>query len=715
MRPRAPKAWSAGPWRRVLAITVACLGIAAGGVALADRLCPPDLSRLAPSPLVLDRHGAILRAFPTADGQWRLAADPSEVAPNYLRMLVAVEDKRFFRHRGVDPLAMARALVQLLTHGRVVSGGSTLTMQVARLLEPRPRTLRSKLIEMARALQIEARMDKPAILRAYLTLTPTGGNLQGVRAGSLAWFGHEPGGLSDAEAALLVALPQAPRATRPDIHPDRAIAARARILALAEGAGVIDAAAFAADRTAPLPSGRRPPPRLAPLLAEHLLAEHLLAEHLLAERPAPDAPRVDPAAPIRTTIDAATQAGVERTLRAALDGLPRPVNVAAMVVDWRTGEVLARAGSGAYPDAGRHGMVDMTRASRSPGSTLKPFIYGMAFDALLAHPDSLVRDAPTRFDDYAPRNFDGGFNGDVTVRHALQASLNLPAVIALRRLGPVAFATRLREAGLPLAFHDRAAAPTLPIALGGVGLRLEQLVAAYAALADGGAPKPIVERADLGAPTSAGTNAGERLMGRPAADAVVDILAGMPPPKDVAPRGGRIAYKTGTSYRFRDGWAVGFDGGRVVGVWMGRADGGTCGGCVGRAAASLLFRVFDTMVPQPLPPRVLTPLFAGPPPPALARLGPSAAPARSDAPRIAFPLDGARLLVDAGSPSVRLSVDGGHRPYRWLVDGRPIESRAFARETSWPAPSEGFSTLTVIDGDGRSDAVKVRVVAGGGG
>ncbi len=674
--------------RAVLVLTLAVLALL---VVVADRIFPPDLSRLEPSRVVEDRHGAMLRAFQTPDAQWRLATAPADVADDYLRLLVDVEDKRFWHHPGVDPIALARAAGQLVTHGRVVSGGSTLTMQVVRLLEPRRRTFGGKLIEICRALQLEARLSKAEILRAYLTLTPMGGNLEGVRAGSLAWFGKEPRVLSQAEAALLVALPQAPRAVRPDRHPARAAKARAKILAIARADGLLDADAMRDADAAPLPRGRLALPRLAPHLAERL-----------ASLPS------QPGAAIRTAIDAQTQAGVERLLARSLDDLPRPVNVAAIVVDWRSGEVLARAGSGGYMDATRSGMVDMTIAARSPGSTLKPLIYGLAFDALLAHPDSLVRDEPTRFDDYAPHNFDGSFNGDVTVRRALQASLNLPAVITLRKVGPVAFAARLRQARLPLAFNDPTAAPTLPIALGGVGVSLEWLATAYAALADGGTVKPLIDHFGDAPPDPDRP----RLIGRAAADAVVDILAGMRRPRGGP--AGHIAYKTGTSFRFRDGWAVGFDGARVVGVWMGRADGGTCASCVGLASAGILFKLFDLLPPAPLPARALAAVFAGPPPPALARLTPGEHDTRS-APHIAFPLPGARLLVDARTPAVTLSVDGGRRPYRWIVDGRPLDSRAFAREAGWRPAGEGFSTVTVVDAAGRSDEVHVRVVTRDGG
>ena len=658
------------------------------GAAVADRALPPDFSRLTPSRIVEDRHGAMLRAFATADGQWRFAAEPGGVSDTYLRLLVATEDRHFWSHPGVDPIAMLRAVGQALTHGHVVSGGSTLTMQLARLLEPRPRTLRSKLIEMGRALQIERRMSKAEILRAYLKLTPMGGNLEGVRAGSLAWFGKEPKLLFDAEAALLVALPQAPRKTRPDAHPAAARLARDKILARAAREGLIDTATLDSARATPVPIKRQPLPMLAPHLAERLVAADSSAS-----------------APIHTALDARLQADLERTLRQTQDTLPRPVNLAAIVADWHTGEILARAGSASYRDAARHGMVDMTLALRSPGSALKPFIYGMAFDGLLAHPASLVRDEPTRFDDYAPHNFDGGFNGDVTVRQALQASLNLPAVIVLQRLGPIAFAARFRQAGLPLAFNDDTVAPSLPMALGGVGVTLERLVTAYAALADGGTVKPLIERYER--PRTASD---ARLMERSSADAIVDILAGLPPPKGVASRAGALAYKTGTSYRFRDGWAVGFDGSRVIGVWMGRADGGTCVGCVGRASAGVMFRLFDLLAPDPLPARVLSPTMAGAPPPSLARLTQAVVAAGPSAPRIDFPLAGAHLLIDGSSSGIKLQVEGGQRPYRWFVDGVPVASRPFASQAEWRPAQAGFSTVLVVDDAGHSAEAKVRVV-----
>ncbi len=470
-----------------------------------------------------------------------------------------------------------------------------------------------------------------------------GRNIEGVRAGSLAWFGKEPDHLSDAEAALLVALPRDPTRLRPDRIGTMAEAARARVLRRAAADGVLPDAALASALAAPMPASRHPMPMLAPHLGEQL------------------ARRAPAGARIATTLDGTLQEGAERVLAQALHELPRPMNLAALVADWHSGAVLARVGSADYHDARRAGAIDMTRAVRSPGSTLKPFIYGMAFDGLLAHPGSLVRDAATRFDDYAPHNFDGTFTGDVTVRQALQASLNLPAVLTLRRLGPVVFTERFKAAGLDLELGSSDAAPGLPIALGGVGTTLETLVTAYAALANGGAVTPLTETGAAAPPVP------DALFAPGAADAVVDILAGMPPPKGVG-GAGRIAFKTGTSFRFRDGWAVGFDGARVIGVWMGRADGGTCA-CVGASAATILFRLFDLLPPAPLPPRVLDArLRRGPSPRAgAARCGRT--PARRGRP--------AHHLPDPPiAPARRPRRSGGHQARRhgWRetlsLDGR---------------------------------------------
>ncbi|MGH6887174.1 MAG: penicillin-binding protein 1C, partial [Geminicoccales bacterium] len=465
---------------------VAIWGAAAAVVLLStaavlDRLFPPELARLANrSTMVLDDDGRLLAPFTASDGIWRLPAAVGDVDVRYLRMLVAYEDKRFKSHVGVDPLALARALAQWARAGHVISGASTLTMQTVRLLEPRSRTISAKIIEMARAIQLEWRYDKDAILGMYLTLAPFGGNLEGVRAASLFYFGKEPDRLTNAEAALLVALPQSPEALRPDRNAVAARAARDRVLARIAALGLL--AAQAADEAAaqPVPTHRRPAARLALHLAERL--------H-----------RTDRgSAVIRTYIHENMQLQLESLARRHQFKLEQGATIAMLVVENEGREVRAYIGSGDYFDDARFGQNDMVRAVRSPGSTLKPLVYGLAFDDLLIHPETIVVDRPMRFGDYAPEYFDKHYRGELTAREALQLSLNLPAVALLNRMGPMRLVGTLEAAGTPLRLPDTVSAPGLPIVLGGAGITLADLVALYAGIADGGIVRPL--RYDIGAP-----------------------------------------------------------------------------------------------------------------------------------------------------------------------------------------------------------------------
>jgi penicillin-binding protein 1C len=344
-------------------------------------------------------------------------------------------------------------------------------------------------------------------------------------------------------------------------------------------------------------------------------------------------------------------------------------------------------------------MIDLAQAVRSPGSTLKPLVYSIAFDELKAHPASLIRDAPTRFNDFAPGNFDGGFDGRVTVREALQRSLNLPAVTMLERVGPVAMAGRLAEAGIGLRFGADNAAPGLPLILGGVGTTLDDLVTAYAGLAEGGSVRRATVLADAPAASP------HRLIGARAAAQVASILAGVPRPLGFTEDGPRIAFKTGTSYRYRDGWAIGWDGRHVVGVWLGRADGASCAPCNGPGgAAPILMRLFAVLPSYPL---AASDTHDQKAPPALASIDRVPGALDPGAPAIVFPPDGS--LVEAGARGLQLEVEGGERPFRWLVDGRPLPSPGWRRTAAWQPDGEGFATLTVLDARGRSAEAVVRV------
>ena len=641
---------------RPLVLLVSAAWLLASVGALLDWAFPPDLSRLASvGTEVLDRNDRPLALLPAPGGVWRFRADAAHVSPVLTELLVAVEDRRFWYHPGVDPLALARAVVQFVRAGHVVSGGSTLAMQAARLLEPRRRTLLAKLIEMARAVQLETRFGRRGVLDIWLTLAPFGGNLEGVRAGSLAWFGVPPEALEPAQAALLVAIPRRPEALRPDRHAAAASAVRDRVLAVGVRAGLFD------DTAAPPPPAARVAlPRHAPQLAASL----------------PRAPSV------RTTLDLPLQAALERLGSERLEALPARASLAMLVADAGTREIRALY-PGAWRDQERAGALDLTLAVRSPGSALKPFIYAMAFADGIVAPDTRVPDLPRRFGGYAPENFDRGFAGSVTAAEALRRSLNLPAVALLDRVGPLRFAATLRAAGAALRL-PRGADPSLPLALGGAGITLRQAAALYAALATDGSGGALRLLADQQAdrpdflPVSAA---------RQVADVLTRPLPGF------GPRG--IAWKTGTSWGGRDAWALGFDSRHVVGVWIGRPDGTPLPGATGASLAlPLLGRVFDLLEKAPRRPA-----------PTHEPIERSAT-AAADTLRLLFPPPGAVLSADG---PVTIRVMGGRRPLTFLVDGSPLPADRVRRDAAWQPAGPGFYRLTVLDADGAAVRAGVQV------
>jgi penicillin-binding protein 1C len=688
--------------RRALLVAVLLLLAAAVAVkVVCERMAPLTFARAeALSVTVLDRDDRLLRAYTAADGRWRLPVDANEVDARYLAMLLAFEDARFRSHRGVDPYALGRAGWQLVRHRRVVSGGSTLTMQVARLLAgAHERTGLGKLRQALRALQIERKLSKRAILALYLRLAPFGGNVEGVRAASLAYFGKEPRRLSLAEAALLVALPQSPELRRPDRFPEVARRARNRVLGHAAAHGVIpreEATRAMAER---VPNLRREFPMLAPHLADVQVEQN---KSRLVHR---------------LTIDADLQRKLEQLAREHSEALGGQVSVALIAIDHRIGEVIAHVGSPGYLDEGRRGAVDMTSAVRSPGSTLKPLIYGLAFEGGIAHPETLIEDRPARFGAYVPKNFDQDWHGTVTIRTALAQSLNIPAVKVLDALGPQKLLGRLGQAGIEPVL-PKGAEPSLAIALGGLGLRLSDLAALYAGLARGGEAIVLQYRREDASARQPAANV--RLLSPVAAWYVSDVLRSAPAPAHAKP--GQIAYKTGTSYGFRDAWAVGYDGRHTIAVWVGRADGTATPHLAGRtAAAPLLFDAFARVATRrtplaPPPSGVVLVSGAGLPPP-LKRfreakeeeIG-SNDPYIEPAVQIAFPPDRSEIeLEDGDGAGVVVKAEGGALPLTWLVDGVPIASDPMRREAELPAAIAGFHKLAVIDAQGRADRVTVRL------
>ncbi|RLJ52014.1 penicillin-binding protein 1C [Litoreibacter meonggei] len=629
---------------------------------------------------VLDRRGHLLRAFQTSDDRWRLAASVAEVDPEFLCLLIRYEDKRFYDHAGVDPVAMLRAAAQGVWNGRIVSGGSTLTMQVARLLEESGTgSWPGKLRQIRLALALERRLSKEQILSLYLVRAPYGGNLEGLRAATLAYYRKEPRRLTPTQAAMLIALPQSPESRRPDRFPERALRARKHVIERLVGAGALTPE----DRSGQALRAKR-----------HEFAA--LAPHLTDRIRNTNGGQL-----VRTTLDVGIQRKLERMAANAVATAGRHLSVAMMVADHQTGEIIASVGSASYANDRRGGFIDMTQARRSPGSTLKPLIYGMGFDQGLIHPETLVSDRPMQFGAYAPQNFDGVFRGDIRVRQALQASLNLPVVSILDRLGPANLIAKLRQAGAsPQLAGDQAG---LAIALGGLGLSLSELVQLYAVIAQPDRAKTLAATQGAIAPLPP-------VLSKRASWYIGDILKGVPRPAMAGRKD--VAFKTGTSYGHRDAWAIGYDGRHVVGVWMGRADGTPVPGAFGgELAAPLMFQAFDKIKPDsdplPAPPRdALLSGNAELPQPLqrfISRVEQRGV--AQDHPKVAFPPDGARVALRGGALTVQ--IRDGVAPFTWMQNGTPVLTNSWDRQAQLVPSGRGYVQVRVIDARGRATGTTV--------
>ncbi|MEB5754447.1 peptidoglycan glycosyltransferase PbpC [Citrobacter cronae] len=537
----------------------------------ADKIWPLPLHEVDPARVVVAHDGTPLWRFADADGIWRYPVTIDEVSPRYLQALINYEDRWFWKHPGVNPFSVLRAAWQDLSSGRVVSGGSTLTMQVARLLDPHPRTFGGKFRQLWRALQLEWHLSKRDILTLYLNRAPFGGTLQGVGAASWAYLGKSPAQLSYSDAALLAVLPQAPSRLRPDRWPERAEAARNKVLERMAIQGIWSAKQVQESREEPVWLAPRRMPQLAPLFSRMMLGKS----------------RSDK---IVTTLDAGLQRQLEELAQNWKGRLPARSSLAMIVVDHTDMSVRGWVGSVDMNDDSRFGHVDMVNAIRSPGSVLKPFIYGLALDDGLIHPASLLQDVPRRTGDYRPGNFDSGFHGPVSMSEALVRSLNLPAVQVLEAYGPKRFAASLRNVGLPL-YLPAGAAPNLSLILGGAGARLDDMAAAYSAFArHGKAGKLRLQPADplLERP----------LMSAGAAWIIRRIMAdeAQPLPDNALSRVVPLAWKTGTSYGYRDAWAIGINARYVIGIWTGRPDGTPVVGQFGFASAVPLLNQVNNLL-----------------------------------------------------------------------------------------------------------------------
>ena len=670
------------------------LAVSLTAIFVLDKLFPPPIERgRAVSIMVSDRDDRPLRAIPLNNGTWRFAADLDEIDPVFIEALLEVEDKRFWHHGGTDWVGMTRAVLSSAGAGRVVSGGSTISMQTARLLEPRPhRTIGAKLIEIWRAHQLEWRLNKREILELYLTLAPYGGNIEGVRAASWRYFGRAPDRLSDDQIALLIALPQSPEVRRPDLRPKGAKLGRDKIVAKLERLGYFPAQRADEARSAFIPQKRY----AFPGRAWHATGN-------AAGNRTRD---------VRSTIDASLQSELENLARRHVAALDADVQVSMLIVDIPTRAVRAAVGSADRARPG--GWLDLTAQARSPGSTLKPFIYAIAFDDGAAAPSTRIADLPKRFAAYQPENFDRLFRGDVRISEALQHSLNVPAVLTLDRIGPQRFAAALALAGAYPRISDAAQKePGLALALGGAGLTAQELAVLYAALGDGGVSKPLIwDEAKIGKRKN-----GFRLISKDSAEKVLKILRDTPTPKGRMPgrltaNAPEVAFKTGTSYGYRDAWAAGVSGDYAIVIWVGRADGAPRPGATGRLAAlPLLFDVADRAtshlgVSSPSTTRLMTqkmPDAKG----ALADFDGEARP-----PEILFPPRNAELwagTVDGQVARPFVLAGRGETDLRWYVDGAPVKFDDGGLP-SWRPTRAGFYEVSAIDAEGRTSRVEVRVL-----
>ncbi len=523
--------------------------------------------------IVVDEAGRPLRAFADHNGVWRYQVTLDEVSPLYIEALLNYEDRWFWSHPGINPMALLRAAYLNVTNGRIVSGGSTISMQVARLLHPHSRTMAGKLKQMLRTLQLEWHLSKKQILTLYLNVAPFGGTLEGVQAASFTYLNKPSIELTHAEAALLAVLPQAPTRYRPDLHPKAAQKARDKVLNRLVDLDIWSIEVVEDAKIERVYAAQTTQLQLAPLLSQRLLKSN--------------------SGVVQTTIDGQLQQSLEDYLRSYIQRMPSSTSAAILVADNQSGAVKAYLGSADFADNNRFGHVDMVRATRSPGSTLKPFLYALALDEGLIHSHSLLADVPRSWGQYRPSNFGNGFSGPVSASDALQRSLNVPFIDLLERFGAEKFVAKLDAGGVKLKVPGKKA--NLAVILGGAGTSLEKLVTGYSALARGGKSiglkylaselaQPVRERFFLSEPSAWVTWKTLSEISRPGSLSTYASLKSQQP----------LAWKTGTSFGFRDTWAIGVSQKYTIGVWIGRPDGTPIPGHSGRQTAGpLLFAVSD--------------------------------------------------------------------------------------------------------------------------
>jgi len=605
--------------------------------------------------------------------KWRFKPNIEKIDPLYIKMLINFEDKRFKSHHGVDIQAMFRASYQLVSRGHIVSGASTLTMQVARLLEPKNRTLSSKIVEIIRALQLEYHYTKEEILNIYLTLAPYGGNIEGIEAASWYYFGKHPYALSASEAALLVALPKNPESYRPDKHPKRAKRARDRVLKRAYKAGILSDFLYKQALKEPINTRVYKFPRLAPHLALKLLNN---SQKLT----------------IDTTIDGTLQKQLELWAKERGKSLPSGTSMALLIVENSNSKVRAYLGSWNMFNKEISGYIDMTKAIRSPGSALKPFIYALGFEQHIIHPQTIILDKEVTFGNYHPHNYSRRYHGQVTISEALINSLNIPAVKVLYRVGAGEFIDRLQKVVGKVDIPKNSA--TLPIALGGLGINLWQLIQAYVTLANGGSSRSLTllksskqKKLSLVNPNSA--------------KKVTAILRQLPPPNNYRDRADKIAYKTGTSYGYRDFWSMGYSKNYTIGVWVGRADNQPVIKLSAREIATpIMFEAFSiTDAIKGLKQWSWSSNFIKEQAPKVLKYFDKELKSK-DKLKFLYPKKGARYQsASCHKVTVEIAIDNGKEPYFFYIDNKPKPTSSKKLNLKLGV---GAHTITVLDNNGES-------------
>ncbi len=538
---------------------------------------PVESLRREPTAVITDRDGRPLRFFLPGDKRWRFPVKLADVSPKLTRAVIASEDRWFHAHPGVNPFALMRAFYTNIKEGRVVSGASTIPMQIARMTDPKPRTIFSKAEEAFRAIQLKRIFRDDELLEIYLNLAPYGGNIEGVGAASYFYFGKSPRALSPGEIALLTALPRSPAAYDPIRNPKDSERERNKVLGQLAASGVISADEAAEGRKESVPRRRKPQPFSAPHFSEYVYRD------------------ISKGGSLKTSLDSSIQKIAEEVARRHIgllrnDGID---NLAIVVIENDTRKLRAMVGSADYFDKAHSGQFNFTLAKRSPGSALKPFLYAMALDEGIAVPDSYVLDIPTDFSGYVAENYDSKYRGRITLENALILSLNAPAVRMLARVGLKDFHNLLLKAGLSTL--DRPSNKYgLPLILGSGEVRLLDLANLYATLAGGGEHEPLIVAEDA-------KHDGEatELFSPEASYLITEILTGLKRPdmpantwaltEDIP----EVAWKTGTSYGHKDAWSLGFSSKYTIGVWVGNPDGRGQKGISGSEhAAPILFDVF---------------------------------------------------------------------------------------------------------------------------